>query len=92
MNLLSDKDPLKEYETWIIAYSPRGDAFFTTRNRSLFWESETEFETKQEAIGYFRNNVEYFIGIKNEILTKCIPSYKPEDKVWLADTGEYYYG
>lgn len=91
--MISDVDSFsKKYSTYIIGYCPDTDEFFVTRHRHFYWESGRDFKTKEDAIGYFESNVQYFIHVKNHILMSCIQFYKPEDKVWLSNTDKWYYG
>lgn len=77
------KEPFNtKYPTWIIAYCPDLNSFFVTNERHFFWESENEFNSENDGINYFENNVSDFINIANEIIhTK---------KVWLENTSKWY--
>lgn len=77
-------------DTWIIAYCPDADEFFATNQRGFYWESDNEFNTEKEAIDYFENNIQKYLEVKNDILTDCIFSYKPENRVWLGNTNKWY--
>lgn len=80
----------KHYGTWIIAFCPDSDSFFVTDQRFFFWESKDVFRTKDAAIKYFEDNLSYFIDIKNEIMSKCIYEWKPENFVWFDNTCKKY--
>ena len=80
----------KEYDDWIIAYCLDSDEFFVTRQRGFFWESDSIYKTKRDAIHSFENNLSYYVSVRNEILMKAIMYYKPETKVYLADTDVWY--
>lgn len=60
--MLSDNKDFryKTYSTWIIAYCPSTNSFFTTNERAWYWEYDKEFKTEQEAISFFTGNLEIF--------------------------------
>lgn len=55
----------KKYPTYIIAYEPQSDIFFITNERCFFYEYDKEFQDKNEAFNYFKNNYLEFIKIRN---------------------------
>lgn len=54
------------YDTFIIAYCPDTDEFFTTNQRSYFWES-FEFNSEYDAALHVANHVSRYIQLRNEI-------------------------
>ena len=80
----------KEFDSWVIAYCVDTDEFFITRQRGFFWEDEKTYKILSDAINAFESNIERFIGIKNDISSHCIYSYKPDNKVWLSNTKRWY--
>ena len=56
------------YATWIIAYCPDTDSFFSTNQRHFYWEYNDEFQCENDAINYFRNHTKEFWDVRKEIL------------------------
>ena len=67
--LCKDEEFSKTYPTWIIAYCLESNSFFATNERYFFWEHEREFECENDAVNYFREHLEEFHEIRNEILS-----------------------
>lgn len=64
-------DAMREHDTYVIAFCPDIDTFFVTNQRAFFWETEQDFETKEDAIEYIKLNIEYFKNIHNQIIGEC---------------------
>lgn len=90
-DMQEDWDFSKEYSTWIIAYCIDLDTFFITRERGFYWEHEKTFNSNLDAVQYFENNINEFVSIKNSLLMQAVQFYKPESRVWLANTEKWYY-
>ena len=77
------KEPFNtKYPTWIIAFCPDINSFFVTNQRHFFWESEEEFNSENDGINYFEQNISYFIDIANKTIHT--------NKVWLENTSKWY--
>ena len=72
------------FETWIIAYCLDTDSWFCTNERFFFYEYEKEFETENEGINYFENNIQEFIKINNMIRKST------SNSVFLDNTMKHY--
>lgn len=64
-------DAMREHDTYVIAFCPDIDTFSVTNQRAFFWETEQDFETKEDAIEYIKLNIEYFKNIHNQIMGEC---------------------
>lgn len=60
-----------KFSTWIIAYCPDIDSFFSTNQRYFYYEYSKEFLSEEESVNYFYNNSNEFAAIRNEIVTEC---------------------
>ena len=80
----------KKHKTWIIAYCPDNNSWFTTNERNFYYEYPDEFQSENDAKHYFRQNIKDFVNIqtpmnnwfKDEIIletTKDIVNYKIEE-------------
>ena len=78
------------HNTWIIAFCPDSDSFFATNKRAFFWETEEEFNTEADAINYFEKQINYFLDVKNEIMSNIILGWKTSDKVYMENTHKWY--
>lgn len=75
-----------KYPTWIIAFCPDTASFFVTNQRHFFWQSYEDFNSKESAINYFENHIQYFVDIQN----KLIPTTCNVNKVWLDNMSKWY--
>ena len=75
------QDAMKPHDTYIIAFCPDTDEFFTTNQRCFFWELDKEFNSEKEAIEYFEDNLEFFLNVDNEIMTKFVFDFKGTNRV-----------
>lgn len=64
-------DATNPHNTFVIAFCPDIDTFFVTNERDFFWETQQDFETKEDAIKYIKLNIEYFKNIHNQIMGEC---------------------
>ena len=87
--LSKDENFSKSYQTWIIAYCLDSNSFFATNKRYFFWEHEREFESEDDAINYFREHLEEFHEIRNEILSSTGGWNKNSD-LYLENTRESF--
>lgn len=71
-----------EFSTWIIAYCIDTNSWFCTNKRFFYYEYPEEFQSENEAIKYFRNNVFTFLKLNNEMYPK------KNDNVFLENTKE----
>ena len=55
----------KKYATWIIAYCPDNNSWFTTNERNFYYEYPDEFQCENDARNYFRRNIKDFVNIQN---------------------------
>ncbi len=81
--LKSNESFSDKYQTWIIAYCLDTDSFFATNQRHFFWEYDNEFQCENDAVYYFRNNLEEFRNARKEILSHC--GGWRIDKDWLLN-------
>lgn len=59
------KEPFdKKYVTWIIAYCPDNNSWFTTNERGFYYEHPDEFQCENDAITYFEQNVGEFFNLQ----------------------------
>lgn len=79
-----------KYPTWIVAYCPDDDSFFVTNERHFYWESEEEFDSEEEAIGYVENNVGYFVEVSKEIQGRMRSGITTINRIWLENTRKFY--
>lgn len=73
-----------KYNTWIIAYSPDTDSFFVTNERNYYWELDKEFKNEDEGIEYFKENLNEFKTIHEE-LRKDNSGIPKREKVFLEN-------
>ena len=67
---LKDNESFSDtYATWIIAYCLDTDSFFATSQRHFYWEYNDEFQCENDAIKYFRNNLNEFWNARKDILS-----------------------
>lgn len=64
VELPEDFEFSKEYDTWIIAYCPDNNEWFTTKQRAFFYEYPKEFNNEEDAISYFSTHIEEFLDIQ----------------------------
>lgn len=84
-------EPFSEkYPTWIIAFCPDSESFFVTNERNFFWESG-HFDSEEDGVEYFEQNLSLFIEIYKWLMEK------PYDKntygkgrVFLENTKRWY--
>lgn len=79
-----------KFPTWIIAYCPDTDSFYVTNERFWFWEYDKEFETENDGIRFFEDNIKLFCGIENTIMNKMVYKWKNVNSVFLENTGTWY--
>ncbi len=53
----------------------------TTNKRCFLWEFDKEFTSEKEAIEYFEGNLEFFLNVDNEIMTKFVFDFKGTNRV-----------
>ena len=87
--LNKDENFSKHYSTWIIAYCLDSNSFFASNERYFFWEHEKEFECEDDAVNYFREHLEKFYKIRNEILSSAGGWSKNSD-LFLENTRERF--
>lgn len=75
-------DAMQSHDTWIIAFCPDTNSFFVTDQRAFYWEFEKEFDSEQDGVNYFEDNVQYFINVANEMIYT--------ERVWLENTQNWY--
>ena len=63
-------DNMQSQDTWIIAFCPDSNSFFVTNQRAFYWEYQKKFESEKSAIEYFESNVDYFLGVNDEIMSE----------------------
>lgn len=81
----------KEYPTWIIAFCPDTMTFFATNQRAFFWETREEFDSEDEAVEYFVNNLPEFANIQDIIMDGMFAGYKAVGHdVFLENTEKFY--
>ena len=51
------------------------DSWFATNNRFFFYEYPAEFDTEQEAIDYFKSNINEFFELNVRIMGNQRPSF-----------------
>ncbi len=91
MHQAYEKEFNEECDSYVIAYCPDTDEFFITKQRGFFWEDDTSYPTKLEAIRAFEENVQKYVSVKNDFFMHCMKSYKPDNKVWLDETEKWYF-
>lgn len=79
-----------EYQTYIIGYCPDIDEFFVTNQRHFFWETENEFTSEEDGVEYFESHIEYFVGVKNEILSLIFENKANYNDAYLENTRKRY--
>ncbi|MDO5397551.1 MAG: hypothetical protein Q4G33_06450 [bacterium] len=77
------------FPTWIIAYNPYLDSFCVSNHRFFFWESDMEFQSEDNAVDYFRNHVEEFAKVREEVLGDVCECSLYED-LYLENTEEWF--
>lgn len=75
-------DAMQPHNTWIIAFCPDATSFFVTDQRAFYWEFEKEFDSEQDGVRYFEDNVQYFINVANEMIYT--------ERIWLENTQHWY--
>lgn len=78
-------DAMKPHDMYIIAFCPDTNEFFTTNQRCFFWEFDKEFNSEKEAIEYFEGNLEFFLNVENEIMTKFVFGFKGTNRVMFNE-------
>lgn len=59
------KEPFnRKYSTWVIAYCPDSNSWFTTNERNFYYEYPDEFQCENDAINYFRQNIKTFYNLQ----------------------------
>ena len=71
-----------KFDTWILAFCPDTLDWFATNERFFFYEYNKEFNSEQEAIGYFLDNALEFYKIEEQIMK--IPEFA-QNKLWLSN-------
>lgn len=61
-----------KFPTWIIAYCPDADLWFCTKQRFFYFEYPDEFQCKNDAVDYFKNHIDEFIKLNNELQPRKI--------------------
>jgi hypothetical protein len=79
----SDEYYSKTYPTWIIAYCPDINAFFTTNQRHFFWEFSVEFQCEDEAVNYFKTHINEFYDHRKEILKDVKGGWRNDSELCL---------
>jgi hypothetical protein len=77
------------FDTYIIAYCPDTDSFFVTNERYFFWESKEKFVNEEAGITYFKNNINKFKEIREDILQKT-GGWNVNRKFVLENTKELF--
>lgn len=73
-----------EFPTWIIAYCIDTNSWFCTNQRFFYYEYNKEFQSENDAIEYFRNNIPEFFKLNRKMYPKKVNS------VLLENTGEQW--
>lgn len=73
-----------EFPAWIIAYCPDINSWFCTNQRFYYYEFANEFQDEKDAINYFENHIEEFVGLSNEMCPNKTNS------VFLINTKKWY--
>jgi hypothetical protein len=68
----------KEYPTWIIAYCPDLNEWFTTNQRNFYCEYPDEFQCENDARFYFLNHIDDFLEMQEPM---C---YWTKTDLWLT--------
>ena len=84
--LESEESFSKEYDTWIIAFCPDTDCFFTTKQRRFYYEYPKNFETEEKAIDFFATHKDDFINIRIDLLHSL--GQRPWNAIDLDTTNE----
>ena len=79
-----------KFPTYILAFSPDSDSWFATNNRFFFYEYPAEFNTEQEAIDYFKSNVNEFFELNVQIMFDQRPGFNSggvylENESWFIE-------
>lgn len=56
-----------EFPTWIIAYCPDTDSWFCTNKRFFYYEHQKEFQCEKDAIHYFKNHIDEFVDLTQQM-------------------------
>lgn len=75
-----------KFPTWIIAYCPDIDSFFTTNQRYFYYEYSKDFLSEEESINYFHDNPNEFAAIRKEMVTEC-GGINPESDFYFEYSG-----
>lgn len=86
---LHSVDYSEVFKTWIIAYCPDTNSFFVTNKRFFFWSYNSEFESEDEAINFFKNHLDEFIEVRNNIL-KNTGGWNINSDIYLENTEESF--
>jgi hypothetical protein len=63
------------FPTYVLAFCPDTDSWFATNNRFFFYEYPVEFDTEQEAINYFKDNIKEFLELNLQIMRNQRPNF-----------------
>jgi hypothetical protein len=72
------------FPTWIIAYCPDTNSWFCTNKRFFYYEHPDEFQCEKDAIRYFENHIDIFVGLTQQMYPK------KQDYVVLENTRKKY--
>lgn len=84
VTISKEYDFTTEFPTWIIAYCPDTDSWFCTNQRFFYYEYPDEFQCENDAITYFKNHIDEFIKLNNEMYPKN------SNSVFLENTRKEY--
>lgn len=76
----------KKYDTWVIAFCPDTNEFFTSNQRGFFYTHDRLFQSEEDAIVYFNRYFTVFKKIYIEIMSKMC---RPLSWVGFQTTTEY---
>lgn len=90
VNYISIPDDIcKEFDAYVIAYTPEIDSWFVTNERYFYYEYESEFKTEKDAIDYFEQYSFLFLQISKQLLSRF--SFKYDKFVHLLNNSEDYF-
>lgn len=55
------------FPTWIIAFCPDTNSWFVTNQRFFYYEYPREFSSEADGIKYFKDHINEFINLRNEM-------------------------
>lgn len=88
------KDVFEHHDKWIIAFCPDTDSFFVTDQRCFYWDTEGkhEFDSEENGIKFFEENLYYFLIIDNTLMSEmCYGiTYEQNKEVYLENTERKY--